>query len=299
VRAQDRPKNIGKTLTIVGFLLPSVLIYFGLVILPIFQASYYSLFKWNGLVPLDDFVGLDNYSQALQDGVFVHAVGNNILIAVLSACLQLPMALALALLIRRRMRGRTIFRMIFFLPYVLSEVVTGVLWKFIYEPQTGLLNHLLADIIPGFAPLGWLGDINTVMIWVFVVITWKYFGLYLVLFTAGLQNIPAELEEAARIDGASSGQVIRHVTVPLLAPTIRLALFLSIVGSLQIFDLVWIMTKGDPVNASQTMATYMYKYGFQRFALGYGSAVAVILFVLSFGFSILYQRYVMRRDYAS
>jgi raffinose/stachyose/melibiose transport system permease protein len=156
---------------------------------------------------------------------------------------------------------------------------------------------MLAAFIPGFTPLGWLGDVNTVMIWVFVVITWKYFGLYLVLFTAGLQNIPSELEEAALIDGAGNGQVIRHVTIPLLGPTIRLALFLSIVGSLQIFDLVWVLTKGDPVNASNTMATYMYKFGFQRFALGYGSAVAVILFLLSFGFSILYQRYVMRRDY--
>ncbi len=297
--APARPRNVGKILTIVAFLLPSTLLYFILVILPIFQASYYSLFKWNGLVPLDNFIGLDNYAQALQDGVFIHAVSNNILIAVLSAALQLPVALALALLIRRNMKGRTIFRLIFFLPYVLSEVVTGVLWKFIYQPQTGLLNHLLAAIIPNFTPLGWLGDINTVMIWVFVVITWKYFGLYLVLFTAGLQNIPGELEEAAIIDGASNGQVIRHVTVPLLGPTIRLALFLSIIGSLQIFDLVWVMTKGDPVNASETMATYMYKFGFQRFALGYGSAVAVILFLLSFGFSILYQRYVMRRDYAS
>jgi raffinose/stachyose/melibiose transport system permease protein len=289
---------VGKTLTLVGFLLPSALIYFGLVILPIFQASYYSLFDWNGLVPLTDFVGLDNYARALQDGVFVRAVGNNVLIAVLSAGLQLPLALALALLIRRHMAGRTIFRLIFFLPYVLSEVITGVLWKFVYQPQTGLLNHLLAAIVPGFTPFGWLGDVDTVMIWVFVVITWKYFGLYLVLFTAGLQNIPTELEEAAIIDGASGGQVIRHVTVPLLGPTIRLALFLSIVGSLQIFDLVWVLTKGDPVNASQTMATYMYKFGFQRFALGYGSAVAVILFLLSFLFSVLYQRYVMRRDYA-
>src|SRR4051812_23880914 len=151
-QAQARPRNLGKTLTIVAFLLPSTLLYFGLVILPIFQASYYSLFRWNGLVPLDNFIGLDNYAQALHDTVFVRAVGNNVMIAVLSALVQLPLALALALLIRRGMHGRTVFRLIFFLPFVISEVVTGVLWNFIYEPQTGLLNHLLA-IIPGFKPL--------------------------------------------------------------------------------------------------------------------------------------------------
>ncbi len=293
-----RKVNVEKTVTIVAFLLIPTVIYFVFVLLPIFQAAYYSLFRWNGLTPLDNFTGFDNYAQVLQDGVFMRALGNNLLIVLLSVCLQLPLALGLALLIRHRLPGRTLFRMIFFLPYVLSEVIAGVIWRFIYQPQSGLLNNLLANIIPGFEPHGWLGDINGVMFALFVVITWKYFGIYLVLFMAGLQNIPSELEEAAIIDGASGVQVIRFITVPLLAPTARLALFLSVIGSLQIFDLVWIMTKGDPVNASETMATYMYKFGFQRFALGYGSAVAVVIFLLAFGFSFMYQRYVMRRDYS-
>lgn len=299
--SQSYPRKVSTetVLTVIGFLLIPAIIYFVFVLLPVGQAAYYSLYRWNGLTPLDDFAGLDNYFRVFQDGVFLRALGNNTLIIVLSLSLQIPLALGLALLIRRRMPGRTLFRMIFFLPYVLSEVITGVIWRLVYHPQAGLLNSFLGMFIPDFQPQGWLGNINGVMLALFVVITWKYFGIYMILFTAGLQNIPNELEEAALIDGASGGQVIRHITVPLLAPTARLAAFLSVIGALQIFDLVWIMTKGDPVSASETMATYMYKFGFQRFALGYGSAVAVVIFLLAFVFSVLYQRHVMRRDYAT
>jgi raffinose/stachyose/melibiose transport system permease protein len=171
-----------------------------------------------------------------------------------------------------------------------------VIWTFIYNPQSGLLNSLLGAVIPGFQPVGWLGEPALVLFALFVVVSWKYFGLHLILYMAGLQNIPAELEEAAIIDGASGLQVLRYVTLPLLAPTVRLSVYLSVLGSLQIFDLVWVMTTGGPVNASETMATYLYHYGFQRFALGYGSAVALLLFAICLGFSLIYQRFVMRRD---
>jgi raffinose/stachyose/melibiose transport system permease protein len=130
----------------------------------------------------------------------------------------------------------------------------------------------------------------------FVVITWKYIGFAIILFLAGLEGIPSELNEAAAIDGATRLQTIRRVTLPLLGPTIRIWAFLSIIGSLQLFDLIWIMTLGGPANASNTMATYMIDRGFQRSQYGYGSAVAVILFVISFVFALAYQRFVLRRD---
>jgi raffinose/stachyose/melibiose transport system permease protein len=291
-----RRRDWQKLAVIVAFLVPPGLIYFLLVLLPVLQAVHFSFYRWNGLGPMQDFTGLDNYARILRDTVFRRALGNNLLIVVLSVVVQLPLALGLALLIRRNLPGRAVFRVIFFLPYVLSEVITGVLWSFIYNPQYGLLNKLLG-VFPGFTPLGWLGDPKIVIFALFVVICWKYFGLHLILYMAGLQNIPTELEESAVIDGAGGGQVIRHVTIPLLAPTIRLSLFLSVLGSLQIFDLVWVMTTGGPVNSSETMATYLYRYGFQRFSIGYGSAVAVVLFAICFAFSFVYQRYVMRRDY--
>ena len=284
--------------TILVFLLPAVAVYALFVIYPLIQASFYGLFKWNGLGPLDDYVGLDNFSQVLRDEVFRRALWHNLVILGLSLIIQLPLALGLALALGRQMRGRAFFRTVFFLPFVLSEVVTGVVWSFLYHPDSGI-NNLLSALIPDYERHGWLGDTRTVLPALFVVITWKYIGFHFVLYVAGLQNIPRDLEEAAQIDGASPLRVVRDVTIPLLGPTIRLSIFLSALGSLQYFDLVWVMTTGGPVGASETMATYMYKFGFQRFALGYGSAVSVVIFVICFGFALAYQGLVMRRDYVN
>ena len=286
--------NRGRILTIIGFLLPGTIIYVLFVISPIVQASYYSLFRWNGLGPLQDFKGIDNYVQLFNDPVFTQALGHNVLIAILSITIQLPMALGLALLVARKLPGRTFFRLVFFLPFVLAETATGVLWQFVYLPQGGLLNNILGWL--GIEPQAWLGDLNQVLFAIFIAMCWKYFGFHLILYVAGLQQIPADLEEAARIDGASSFRVLRHITIPLLGSTIRLSVFLSILGSLQYFDLIWVMSKGGPVHSSESMATYLVKNGFERFALGYGSAVALVMFLLCFIFSLAYQRIVMQRD---
>jgi raffinose/stachyose/melibiose transport system permease protein len=285
-----------KAITIFLFLAIPLALYTYLVIVPVAQAAYYSLYKWNGLGPLTDFIGLENYIRLVSEPVFRNAFGHNLFIAVLSVFLQLPFALGLALLLGRSLRGRGFFRVVLFLPYVLSEVIAGTIWTFIYRVDGGLVNLILASILPGFKPVVWLGDPNTVMYAIFIALTWKYFGIYLILFIAGLQDIPVELEEAARIDGANSGQVNRFIVLPLLGSTIRLAIYLAVVGSIQVFDMVWVMTQGGPVNSSDTMATYLYKFGFQRFQLGYGSAVAVIIFLVAFSFSFLYQRYVMRQE---
>lgn len=287
----------GHLATIVGFLLPGALIYIGLVLLPVAQAVYYSFFRWNGLGPLTNFTGLANYTRALSDRVFLLALGHNLQLIVLSLAIQIPLALGLALLIRGLTRGRAIFRTIFFMPFVLSEIVTGVIWSFIYRPDGGLVETLFSSIAPGFAKTALLADPKTVLYALFVVITWKFFGYHMILYIAGLQNIPTEVEEAAQIDGCSRLQALRYITIPLLSSTIRLTIYLSVLGSLQFFDLIWIMTTGGPVNASDTMATYLYKFGFQRFQLGYGSAIAVIMFLICFGFSIAYQTFAMRRDF--
>ncbi len=291
-------RDFRRMATILVFLLPSAAVYALFVIFPLVQASYYGLFKWNGLGPLDDYVGLDNFSRVLRDEVFRRALLHNLVILGLSITIQLPLALGLALALGRQMRGRAFFRTVFFLPFVLSEVVTGVVWSFLYRPDSGI-NNLLSGIIPGYERHGWLGDTRTVLLALFVVITWKYIGFHFVLYVAGLQNIPRDLEEAAQLDGASPLRVVWDITIPLLGPTIRLSIFLSALGALQFFDLIWVMTTGGPVSASETMATYMYKFGFQRFALGYGAAVSVVIFVICFGFALAYQGLVMRRDYVN
>lgn len=288
-----------RVLTVIAFLLPAAALYTLLVIFPVVQAAYYGFYKWNGLGPATNFVGLNNYIRILSDEIFQQAVWHNIVIILLSLFTQLPLALFCALLVGRHLRGRAFFRMIFFLPFVLSEVVTGLIWSFIYHPRAGLLNWLLKLILPTWEPPSWLGTPSLlVLLCIFVVINWKYFGYHMILYVAGLQNIPAEIEEAAQIDGASTWQVIRYVIIPLLGRTIRLTVYLAVLGSIQLFDLVWIMTQGGPANSSNTMATYMYQFGFIRTQLGYGSSIAVIMFVLCFSFSLIYQQKVMRQDFA-
>jgi raffinose/stachyose/melibiose transport system permease protein len=277
------------------FLLPALALYGVLVLLPIVQAAYYSLFRWNGLKPLTDFVGLANYEKALSDPVFLGAISHNALIIVLSLTIQIPFALGLALMLNRRFRGRSMLRLLFFAPYVLSEVITGIVFRLILLPD-GLFDRGLDGLGLGVLSQGWLADPAIVMLTMFVIISWKYFGFHMILLLAGLQGIPRELEEAAAIDGATRWQTIRRITLPLLGPTIRVSVFLSMIGALQVFDLIWVTTRGGPVNASNTMATYMVDWGFRRTQLGYGSAAAVILFVAALTVALTYQRFVLRRD---
>ena len=280
---------------VLPFLLPALVLYVVFVLFPILQAVRFSLFKWNGLTPLTDFVGLANYERALADPVFLGAISHNFLIIALSLIIQIPFALGLALVLNRRFRGRAVLRLLFFVPYVISEVITGIVWQLLLQPA-GPVDGAMTAAGLGDLYQPWLADPSTVLLALFVIISWKYFGFHMILLLAGLQSIPRDLEEAAAVDGATRRQAIRYVTLPLLGPTLRVSVFLSMIGALQLFDVVWVTTGGGPVNASNTMATYMIDWGFKRYQLGYGSAIAVILFGLAFILALAYQRYVLRRD---
>ena len=291
-------RRVQDYLTIILFLAPSFILFLVFLVYPIIQSVHYSLFNWNGLGPAVHFIGLDNFKQILTDQIFMKAVGDCLLIVVLSLVIQLPLALALAIMVGRDLPGRAIFRTIFFLPYVLSEVITAIIWVGLFsaDPSRGFINALLI-LIPGVQPQGFLSDIHQVLMCVFVVLSWKYFGLHLLLYLAGLQNIHKEVEEAALIDGANRWQMTSNITIPLLTSTIRTTIYLSVLGSLTQFNLVWIMTKGGPVNASEFMATYMYRFGFVRFELGYGSAVALVMLLICLAFSVAYQLLMRQPDY--
>jgi raffinose/stachyose/melibiose transport system permease protein len=288
-------RNLRRRLEILMFVSPALVLYIGFVLVPMGMAAFYSVFDWSGLGPLNDFVGIDNYTRAAHDPTFRGAVEHNVIIIVLSLLLQLPAALGLALLLNRKMRGRALLRTVFFAPYVVSEVITAVTWLLILQPD-GFADAVLRALGLGNLVHLWLADQQLVLYTMFVVITWKYIGFGIILFLAGLQGIPKELLEAAAIDGATPWKATRYITIPLLGPTIRIWIFLSIIGSLQLFDLVWIMTLGGPANASNVMAVYLIDHGFKRSQFGYGSAVAMILFFISFFVALVYQRYVLRRD---
>jgi len=292
---------LNQPLVIILFLLPAAILFLTFVLFPIVQAAYISLFKWNGLGPLEDFIGAKNFIRMFEHEPFRQALTHVLVIIVLSVTVQLPLALGLAILIGRKLPGRAFFRTIFFLPYIISEAITAILWSFIFNPRfaaSDVINSLLDTLLPFFKPGPWLGDPSKALSAIFIVLTWKYFGLHMILYVAGLQDIPIEIEEAASIDGANSVQTLRFVTIPMLARTIYLSIYMSVLGSIQQFDLVWLMTEGGPVNASEVLTTYMYRHGFVSFRLGYGSSVAVVLFLICLVFSLVYQGVFMRREYA-
>jgi raffinose/stachyose/melibiose transport system permease protein len=296
-RASGVPRRLQDTLLIALFLLPALILFLLFVVYPIFRSLYFSMYDWNGLGPAVDFVGLQNFKDILADKVFTKALWNVLLIVVFSLGAQLPLALALAVLVGRNLPGRAVFRAIFFMPYVLSEVNVAIMWMLLYntDPDRGLLNAIIVGF--GGDAVAWLGNPSIVLLAVFIALTWKYFGFHMLLYLAGLQNIPTELEEAARIDGANSFQNFTYITLPLLGGTIKTSVYMSVLGSVQQFILVWIMTKGGPINASETLATYMYRFGFVRFELGYGSAVAIYMFTICLIFSLVYQRLTRQPDY--
>jgi len=293
------PRQLQDNVTIFLFLLPAVALFVVFVLYPILQSVYYSLFNWKGFGPAVDYVGLENFKNILSDQAFLKGLKNVLLIVVFSLLIQLPLSLMLAVFVGRNLPGRVFFRTVFFMPYVLSEVITALMWLFIYnpDPERGFINAFVVFL--GGESQAWLANTDIVMPALFAVLTWKYFGFHMLLYMTGLQNIPKEIEEAGRIDGANAIQNFFYITLPLLGSTLRTSIYLSVLGSIQQFVLVWIMTRGGPVNASETLATYMYRFGFVRFQLGYGSAVAIYMFILCLVFSLVYQRLTQQPDYLS
>jgi raffinose/stachyose/melibiose transport system permease protein len=283
-------------LEILFFVAPALALMALFVLWPVVSAVRMSFYRWKGFGPMDDFVGLRNFSQVLTDEVFLDAVRHNFIIVVLSILVQLPLGLGIALLLNRRIRARGLLRTIIFVPYVLAEVIAGVIWFQLLQPGYGVVDGLVKLV--GLTPpeQGFLGTPDLTLMTVFVVLTWKYVGLAVLLFLAGLQGIPGDLYEAAQIDGASWWQIQRRIAIPLLGPTIRTWAFLSMIGSLQLFDMVWILTGGGPANATTTMATYLISQGSQRSNYGIAGAASVVLFVVAFVMALLYQVFVLRRD---
>ena len=295
-RSALRRRRLRTALEVLFFTGPALALFLLFVVWPILRAVQFSVYRWKGFGPLVDFVGLRNYSTVLHNEVFTDAFAHNMTIVGLSILIQLPLGLGIALLLNRSMWGQGLLRTIIFVPYVLSEVIAGVVWFQLLQPQYGVVDSLLHAVGLQGPEQGFLGTPEVALYTVFAVLTWKYLGLAVLLLLAGLQGVPEELFEAAQIDGASWWQIQRRITLPLLGPTMRVWAFLSMVGSLQSFDMIWILTGGGPLNSTTTMATYMVDYGNQRSQVGYGSAVAVILFVISLIIALAYQRFVLRRD---
>lgn len=276
---------------------PAIIVFVFFVILPVVMAAVYGFFRWKGFGFPDDFVGTGNYELILQDPTFRDALWHNATVVVFSLLLQGPLAILFALLMNQKMRGRSLIRVLIFVPYVISEVVVGTGWALMLQ-DTGAVNSMLAKLGLEALQNSWIADPSVAMATLMFILTWKYIGFAVILMLAGMQSIPEELYEAAAIDGAGFWKIQWSITLPLLGPTIRIWAFLSIIGALQLFDLVNIIW-GQYVSATagtSTMATYMYLNGHLAGNYGFGNAVAVVIFVISLVVALVYQRFVLRRD---
>lgn len=281
-------------LTAIIFLPPALTIFTIFVILPISEAAWYGFYNWNGLNVPEQFIGLENYAQLLSNKTFGRAFTNNLLIIAVSMAIQLPLGLAMAVLLADRLFGAVAFRMLFFLPYILADVAAGLIWRFMFDGDYGLISQSAQSL--GFQPLHLLADRDWAYVAVLIVIVWKYFGFHMMLYIAGLQGIDRNLYEAAAIDGANGWQRFRYITLPGLAPMIRLSVFFSLLGSLQFFDMIVSLTGGGPLNSTHTMVSFLYYFGIGRMRVGFGSAVGVVLFILCVAVAFGYKRMFMRDD---
>jgi len=284
----ERRPHDDKYSTLALFLVPTFILYTVFVIIPIFQSARYSFYAWDGLGPLSRYIGIDNYREIVKDPVFWKSFQNNIITVVFSLVTQMPAAIFLAIVLTGKIRGKSFLRTMYFAPQIISTAAAGYMFYYIFEPTLGLLNEGLRAIGLGSMTRGWLGEPSLALYAVLAVVSWKFIGFYMVLFMASIESIPIELFEAARIDGCTSFQVIRKITLPLLKGTLKTACVLSIVGSIKYFDLIWVMTAGGPAHSTELIATYMYKKTFLSWEMGYGSALAFVLFLIAFSLSVFF-----------
>ena len=270
------------------FLLPALILFCGILIAPIVMSTYYSFFDWNG-IGAKTFIGFANYHDLFTSNAigFIKALRNSLLLAALSVGLQLPLALGLALALGRGIKGERAFLSIYFMPVLISTVVIGQLWLKIYNPDYGILNVLLRSLgLDNLAQI-WLGKKETALGAVFVPTLWQYVGYHMLLLYAGVKSVPQELREAAMLDGASDHQVNRYIVLPYIKPIIRISVIFAITGSLKSFDLIYVLTNGGPFHSTEVPSTLMINMLFLRNRYGMGSAIAVVLILLCFGFALL------------
>ncbi|OKP92688.1 carbohydrate ABC transporter permease [Paenibacillus sp. P32E] len=259
------------------FLLPGFIVFLIFYFVPIVMTAYYSLQDWDGINPMT-FIGLDNYTKMFTvDKSFWQAVWNSLAFLLVGVFIQLPVSFALALLVSRKMKGRKWFRNIYFFPVVMSTTMVSLLWVKIYDPNIGMLNTLMDTLGLGAWTGAWLGDTKTALLSVLIVTTWHYVGYNMLILFAGMQGIPEQYYEAAKLDGATGWKAVRHITFPLLSDVLRICIVLNVIYALKTFESVYVMTNGGPLNSTTVIALKMFQEAFLRQNFGYGSALAVFM----------------------
>jgi multiple sugar transport system permease protein len=287
-------RTMRKEWTAYLFLAPSVLQFVVLLVFPVIFSFYISFHEWNIIEPETPFVGLDNYARLLGDRRVHQAIVNTIYYTVVSVPLTLFCGLLVALLLNNQIRGRGLFRAMYYLPGVTSAVAVAVVWKWIFNGDFGLINYYLIQFGLISEPIRWLTDPNLAMPAVIIVSIWGGVGGCMIIYLAGLQAIPEEIYDAARVDGASPVRTLFSITIPLLGPATFFLLITSIIGAFQQFGLPYLLTAGGPVGRTTTIAYYLYTSAFKNFEMGYAAAMSYVLFAMIFVFTLLHMRFSYR-----
>lgn len=267
------------------FLAPSLVLFAIFTAIPVISAFLISFTQWN-LFNEVTWVGIGNYLELAKDEIFAKVLGNTAYFVLISVPVQIVLALLCALVLNRGIKGQTFFRVVYFLPVVTSTIAAALVWAWLFNSNFGLINAGLSLVGVTDLPK-WMGSTRWAMPAIIIVSIWQNLGYAMVLFLAGLQNIGKDVHDAAALDGATGWDRFWHITLPLLSPTTFFVLVISIIGSFQVFELVLVMTKAGPANATNTLVYYIYQNGFQFYQMGYASAAAMVLFLIVLAFTLV------------
>lgn len=296
-----------KKLTPWMFLAIPLLLYLIWVIGPALYTMYLSLAEWDGLSD-PTFVGLENFRLLFfEDDVFMTSLLNNVKWLIIFLVIPVILGLSLAMILNKAIYGEKFFKAAIYSPMILSPAVIGLIWSWIYEPAGGLLNTTLSAVgmksivsamlgLSAGANPGWLSDPNVVLYCIIAAAAWRHTGYVMILYLTGLKGIPADVIEAAKVDGATGWTLFWYILLPLLKPSTIIVIVVTIIESLRAFDMVNIMTQGGPFNSSNVLANFMYIEAFKNYRMGYGAAIAVVLFIIMFGFIVVYLREVVKSE---
>jgi len=277
-----------KWITPVTFLILPVGVYLFFVIIPTLNSLFFSLTDWAGYGSDFKIIWFGNFERVFTDRLFANAIKNTAIWLALSMIVPVLGGLALALALQGKGLVNTGFKSVFYLPICLSPIIVGIIWSWIYNPQLGIINLALQALNLGSLAQAWLANPNTALFAVFIAWSWQQMGLNMVIFLAGLTSIPVTLIEAAHVDGATFWQSLVKVIVPMLRPATVVVLALTAINALKSFEIIWVTTKGGPFNSSDTLAVFMYTESFRKYKMGYGSSVAVILFLMTLVIIVIY-----------
>jgi ABC-type sugar transport system permease subunit len=287
-KRRRKPLSSRPSLVAALMLAPALTILTAFVFFPVVYVVFLSFVDWDLISPDREFVGVDNYVDLASSGEFRAVLVRTVVYSAATALITLPLALLLAVFLNQKFRGRNIYRTILSSPFAVPLVGSAVIWLWLYDPSYGLINYLLSLV--GIRGPTWLESSSTALLSVIIVSVWHYVGYYALLFLVGLQNIPTELYEAAKIDGAGRWGEFWNITLPLLSPTVLFASTVSVIQSFQVFDQVYVLTGGGPADSTTTLIFYLYEQGFRFFHIGTASAVSVFLLVSLIIFTVVHMR---------